>query len=45
MAKVIGPAAPTDADFDPEELKKAEEHKMKGNEFFKGKLLLNFNDF
>ena len=33
----IGPAIPTDSDFDPEELKKAEEHKVKGNDFFKGK--------
>ena len=36
-AGVIGPAIPTDKDYDPEELKKAEEHKTKGNEFFKGK--------
>ena len=33
----IGPSVPTDSDYDPEELKKAEEHKAKGNEFFKGK--------
>lgn len=36
-AKVIGPAVPTEGDYDPEELKKAEEYKTKGNEFFKGK--------
>ena len=36
-AKPIGPAAPTDKDYDPEEIKKADAFKVKGNEFFKGK--------
>lgn len=36
-AKPIGPTAPTDKDYDPEEIKKADEFKVKGNEFFKGK--------
>ena len=37
----IGPAVPTDQDYDPEELKKAEEFKTKGNEFFKGKIVVH----
>ena len=34
---IIGPLPPTEQDYDPEELKKAEEFKNQGNEFFKGK--------
>lgn len=37
VAASIGPAVPTEKDFDPEEIKKAEEFKAKGNEYFKGK--------
>ena len=34
-APVLGPAIPKDDDFDEEEIKKAEEFKVNGNEFFK----------
>lgn len=36
-AKPIGPTAPTEKDYDPEEIKKADAFKAKGNDFFKGK--------
>ena len=38
-ALVIGPAIPKEADYDPEELKKAEEFKAQGNDFFKRKFI------
>jgi len=43
-AKPIGPTVPTDKDYDPEELKKADAFKGKGNDFFKGKcgILIDF---
>jgi len=34
-AKPIGPTAPTEKDYDPEEIKKADAFKAKGNDFFK----------
>jgi len=39
---VIGPAVPKDNDFDPEEIKKAEEFKTQGNDFFKCKFIFAF---
>ena len=35
--EIIGPMPPADDDFEESELKKAEEHKTNGNEFFKSK--------
>lgn len=36
-APSMGPAAPSEDDFDEEEIKKAEEFKTQGNDFFKSK--------
>ena len=39
---LIGPMPPADDEFDEEEIKKAEEHKTQGNDFFKGRITQHF---